>query len=71
MFQTKVAEKVKTHMLCSIIFFLEKSCLSRDNVEKCVRARQATDGDIMRRAKEANCMPDSYGKCRDHHNMER
>jgi hypothetical protein len=54
MFQTKVAEKVKTHMLCSIIFFFEKSCLLRDNVEKHGGARQATDGDIMWGTKDAS-----------------
>jgi len=33
MFQTKVVEKIKTHILCSITFF-RKSCSLWDNVEK-------------------------------------
>jgi hypothetical protein len=41
MFQTKVVEKIKTHILCSVIFF-KKSCRLWDNVEKYGRARQAT-----------------------------
>jgi hypothetical protein len=48
MFQTKVVEKIKTHILCSITFFL-KSCCLWDNVEKYVTARQATDDNIIRR----------------------
>jgi hypothetical protein len=40
MFQTKVVEKIKTHILNSIIFF--KSCRVWDNVEKYCRAGQAT-----------------------------
>jgi hypothetical protein len=47
MFQTKVVEKIKTHILCSITFF-RKSRRLRDNVEKYVRARQATDDNIIR-----------------------
>ena len=33
MFQTKVVEKIKTHILCSVTFF-RKSCRFWDNVEK-------------------------------------
>jgi len=33
MFQTKVVEKIKTHILCSVTFF-RKSCRLWDNVEK-------------------------------------
>ena len=44
MFQTKVVEKITTHILCSITpFQKKKSCRLGDNVEKCVRAGQATD----------------------------
>jgi len=32
MFQTKVAEKTKTHTLCSITFFFWKMCRLWDNV---------------------------------------
>jgi hypothetical protein len=45
MFQTKVVEKIKTHILCSILFFQKWYCLW-DNVEKYGRARQAT-GDVI------------------------
>jgi hypothetical protein len=41
MCQTKVVEKIKTHILCSIIFF-RKSCRLWDNVENYGTARQAT-----------------------------
>jgi hypothetical protein len=34
MFQTQVVEKIKTHILCSIIFSPRKSCILWDNVEK-------------------------------------
>ena len=33
MFQTKVVQKIKTHILCSVNVF-RKSCCLRDNVEK-------------------------------------
>jgi len=39
--QTKIVEKIKTHVLCSIIFFRE-SCRLWDNVEKYCRAGYAT-----------------------------
>jgi hypothetical protein len=52
MFRTKVVEKIKTHILCSITFFL-KSCRLGDNVEKYGTARQATDGDIIPRMRFA------------------
>jgi len=42
MLQTKAVEKIKTHILCSIIFF-RKSYRLWDNVEKCGRAKQTTD----------------------------
>jgi hypothetical protein len=42
MFQTKVVEKIKTHILCSITFFWKS-----DNVEKYGRARQAKDDNII------------------------
>jgi len=45
MFQTKVIEKIKPHILGSIAFF-KKSCPLRDNVEKYCRAGQATDDDM-------------------------
>jgi len=39
----KFSGKIKTHVLCSVIFF-RKSCRLLDNVEK-----QVTDEDIIRR----------------------
>ena len=44
MFQTKVEEQIKTHILCSVNFFPRKSCFLRDNVEKYTRDGEATDG---------------------------
>jgi hypothetical protein len=52
MFQTKVVEKTKTHILCSIALF-RKSCRLWDNVKKYGRARQATDDNIIRRMRFA------------------
>jgi len=51
MFQTKVVEKVKTHILCSVTFF-RKSCRLLDNVENFCRAGQATDENMA----HAYCM---------------
>jgi hypothetical protein len=45
MFLTTVAEKIKTHTLCSITFLFQKSCRLSDNVEK-GRAGQGTDDNI-------------------------
>jgi hypothetical protein len=52
MFQTKVVQKIKTHILRSITFS-RKSCRLRDNVEKYGTARLATDGNIIRRMRFA------------------
>jgi len=42
MFQTELEEKIKTHILCSVIFFFpRKSCCLRDNAEKYRTAGQA------------------------------
>ena len=46
MFQTNVVEKIKTHILCSVMF-LRKSCRLWDNVGKYGRLGQAT-GNIRR-----------------------
>ena len=54
MFQTKVVEKIKTHILCLVTFFL-KSCRLWDNVEKYCRAGKATDDNIG----HAHCMLDT------------
>ena len=52
MFQTKVVEKIKTHILCSVTF-CRKSCRLWDNVEKYDRARQVADDNIMGRMRIA------------------
>jgi len=46
MFQTKVVEKLETHILCSITFF-KKSCRLWGNAEKYCRAGQATDDNMV------------------------
>ena len=46
MFQTKVVEKIKTHISCSVTFFFRKSCRLWDNVGKYCRAGQATDNNV-------------------------
>ena len=48
MFETKIVQKIKTHILRPITLF-RKSCRLWDNVEKYSTARQATDGNIIRR----------------------
>jgi len=53
MFQTKVAEKIKTHILCSVIFFI--SSRLRHNVDKYCRAWQNTDDNMA----HAHCMLDA------------
>ena len=40
MFQTKVVQKIETHILCSINLFPRKSCRLWDNVEKCGKRRR-------------------------------
>ena len=49
MFQTKVVEKDKTHILYSRNIFPRKSCRLWDNVAEYGTARQATDDNIIRR----------------------
>ena len=41
MFQTKVAGKLETRILCSVTFFFRKSCCLWDNVENYCRAGRA------------------------------
>jgi len=42
-------ENQNTHFMFNKIFFPRKSCSFWDNVDKCDIARQATDGNIVRR----------------------
>jgi len=51
MFKTKVVQKTKTHILCSVTFS-RKSRRLWDNVEKYCTARQATDDSMT----HAHCM---------------
>ena len=56
MFQTKRAEEIKTHILCSItFFFFRKSCLLWNDVEKFCRAWQAADDNMA----HVHCMLDN------------
>jgi len=57
MFQTKVVEKIKIHILCPVTFFFyfRKSFRLQDNVEKYCRVGQATDDNMA----HAHCMPDT------------
>ena len=54
MFQIKVVQKIKTHILCSVTF-LRKSCRLWDNVEKYNRVGQATDDNMT----HAHCVLDT------------
>jgi hypothetical protein len=56
MFQTKVVEKIKTHILCSITFF-SNIVPFLDNVEKYRKVGQATGGNMA----HAHCMLDNKG----------
>jgi hypothetical protein len=46
MFQIKVVEKIKLHILCSVPFFNQKSCCLWE-VKKYGGAREATDGNMV------------------------
>jgi hypothetical protein len=64
MFQTKsFRENKKTHFMFNNV--LRKLCRLRDNVEKYGRARQATDGNIIRHREDTICMPGNQGKNTD------
>jgi hypothetical protein len=52
MLQTKLVQKIKTNILCSITFS-RKSCRLWDNVEKYGTARQDTGDNIIRRMRFA------------------
>ena len=55
MFHTKVVDKIKTHILCSVTFFL-KSCRLRDNVGKYCGAWGATNDVTIWRIGAACCI---------------
>jgi hypothetical protein len=52
MFETKLAEDIRAHILCSIMFF-RKSCRLWDNVKKYGTAIEATDDNTRRRMRVA------------------
>ena len=55
MFQTKVVEGIKIHILCSITFF-RKSYYLREKEEDYGRARQVTDDFLIRRVRFSCCI---------------
>ena len=56
MFQTKVVDEIKTHILRSVtIFIFRKSYQLRDNVEKYRRGGQTTDDNMA----HAHCVLDT------------
>jgi hypothetical protein len=55
MFQTKVVEKIKTHILCSVTFLPKIVPFMRQSGEKYCRAVQATDENMA----HALCMLDT------------
>jgi len=57
MFQTKVAEKIKTFILCPIAFIFRKSCNLWGDVEEYCRPGQTTDDNMA----HAHCRPDTQG----------
>jgi len=46
MFWTKVVEKIKTHILCSVTFFLNRAVYEKMWKKKNCRAGQATDNNM-------------------------
>jgi hypothetical protein len=46
MFQKKVGEKIKTHILCSVTFFFRKSCSLWEDDRKYCRAGQTTNDNM-------------------------
>ena len=56
MIQTKVVEKIKTQILCSITSHPRKSCSLWDNVGKHVPARQAKDDNKIWRMRTVYCI---------------
>jgi hypothetical protein len=61
MFQTNVAENIKTQIFIVSHLFLE-SCLLGDDVEKFGKAGQATYENVMQCRKHTICLPDKSGK---------
>ena len=61
MFQTKVVEKIKTHILCSVsFFFFQKSCHWWDKVKKYGKIRQATYDNIIKKGRDTPIILNPY-----------
>jgi hypothetical protein len=58
MYQTKLVDKIKTHILCPVTFFFPKIASFLNNEEKYSRAGQATDNNM---AHDAQFTLDNYG----------
>ena len=48
MFQTNFVEKIKTHILCLVAFYLENRVTDKIIMEKYCRSEQATDDNMAR-----------------------
>ena len=59
-------EKIKTRFTCNFFFF-ENLAKCETMWEKHGGARQATDDNIIRRRRDAICVPDNEGKNTDTH----
>jgi len=59
MFHTKAVKKIKTHFIFSNFIF-QKLCHWRDNVVKCSRVGQVTDGSMER----THCYKHTFGICK-------
>ena len=57
MFQTKVVEKIKTHILCSVTFFFLENRAVYEKMWKNMVVRQATVDNIVRRMPIACWIP--------------
>jgi len=55
MFRAKVVEKIKTHILCSVTFFLEDRAVYEKTWKKYCRGTQATDDNVA----HAHCTLDA------------
>jgi hypothetical protein len=65
LFQIKVVQNIKTHVLGSIAFSPENLTVYEIMRKKYCTARWATDDNIIRRRKDAFCMLDNYDKNTD------
>ena len=66
MFQTKVVRNMKTHILCSVIFFFGNRAVYEIMWRNMVRAKGATDGNKIRRMRFA-CWINKVTHTHTHH----